>query len=64
MEMKAFVLVRLGFEFKKHKLWQSTLANIHRKDWATWTQGEFQGLAATSEMSFSVKVSVGEIAVS
>lgn len=32
MEMKAFVLVQLGFEFKKLKLWKSKLANIHRKE--------------------------------
>lgn len=61
MEIKAFVLVRLGFEFKKLKLWQSKLANIHRKE-PLEPEESFRVLPP--RLSFSVKVSVGEIAVS
>jgi len=32
MEIMAFVLVQLGFEFKKLKLWKNKLANIRRKE--------------------------------
>lgn len=63
MEMKAFVLVQLGFEFKKLKLRKSKLANIHRKESLEPEEG-IQGLATTSEINFSVKVAVGEIAIS